>query len=239
MLPQNRTITARFLLLAGMLLASGCDTTDASGPAELSAPLPPKRTKVELVTFDHDIHFARGAKAVAPGEAVGLASFLKSNAIGDNDTVTVGSPDGSSSLAAARQTAVLAALKNFHVHAVATADTAPASGSVRIHVSHAVVTAPRCPDWSKPEADEPTNAPSSNYGCSNEANLAAMVADPTDLIEGKASDKADGVALARGVDLYRSGNLSKTLTANSGYSTSGLSGTGGPGSSGSGGGGGQ
>lgn len=234
MLPQNRIVAARFLLLAGMLLVGGCDTTDASGPAELSDPLPPKRTQVELVTLDYDVHFARGAKTVAAGETAGLSNFLKSNTVGDGDTVTVDSPNGSSSLAAARQAAVLGELKHRHVHAVATAGAVPASDLVRIHVSHAVVTTPHCPDWSKPEADEPTNGPSSNFGCATEANLAAMVADPADLVKGKTSNSADGAALARGVDLYRSGGLAKTLSGNSGYSTSGLSGTSGPASSGNG-----
>ena len=102
-----------------------------------------------------------------------------------------------------------------------------------------MATAPACPDWSKPEADEPDNTTSSNLGCATEANLAAMIANPADLVKPKASTTADGGVLANGVELYRSGKLSKSIGSNSGYSTSGMSGgTGGSGSGGSGGGGG-
>src|SRR6185437_8259047 len=86
---------------------------------------------------------------------------------------------------------------------------------------------PTCPDWTKPEVDEPNNTPSSNQGCATEANLAAMIANPADLVKPKANNATDGFVLARGVELYRAGNLSKTVGANSGYSASGLSGGGG------------
>jgi len=67
----------------------------------------------------------------------------------------------------------------------------------------------------------------------------AVIVNPADLVKPTASTTVDGVVLAHGVELYRSGNLSKSIGANSGYSTSGMTGgTGGSGSGGSSGGGG-
>jgi pilus assembly protein CpaD len=44
----------------------------------------------------------------------------------------------------------------------------------------------------------------SNYGCSVNSNLAAMIADPQDLIHGReAAPVTDAVAAARAVDMYR------------------------------------
>jgi pilus assembly protein CpaD len=234
MTQQSPIPAARLLLLVGMLSLAGCDTGFDS--AEKSDPLPPKHNQVELVTVDHDVNFARGTKSVAPGEIAGLSNFLRDNAVGDGDTVTVDNPKGASSLAAVRQAAVFTELKALHVRAASTPATAQVANAVRIHVTHAVVTAPQCPDWSKPEADNSDNSPSSNFGCATEANLAAIVANPADLAKGRSSTTADGAVLAHGVELYRSGNLSKSLSG-SGYSSSGLSGAGGSGSSGSGGGG--
>jgi pilus assembly protein CpaD len=236
MQPQNRTLTARLFLVVGMLTLAGCDTTSPD-PAEISDARPPKQNRVEFVTLDHDINFARGTRTVAAGEVAGLSNFLRDNAVGSGDTVTVDSAKEASSLAAARQAAVFAELKALHIHAAPAPATTQVANAVRIHVAHAVVTAPQCPDWSKPEADDSDNSPSSNFGCATEANLAAMVANPADLAKGRSSATADGAVLARGVELYRSGNLSKSLSGNSGYSTGGLSGTGGPAASGSGGGG--
>jgi pilus assembly protein CpaD len=228
MTQQNPILAARLLLLVGMLSLAACDTGFDS--AEKSDPLPPKHNQVELVAVDHDVNFARGAKSVAPGEIAGLSNFLRDNAVGDGDTVTVDNPKGASSLTAARQAAVLTELKALHVRAASTPATTQVANAVRIHITHAVVIAPQCPDWSKPEADNSDNSPSSNFGCATEADLAAMVANPADLAKGRVSGTADGAVLARGVELYRSGKLSNTLSGKGGDSTNGA---------GSGGGGGQ
>jgi pilus assembly protein CpaD len=231
-MPQNR-IYAPFLMFVGILSLAGCDTqtpmpSEGRGPAEISEQLPPKQTHVELVALDHDVDFARGTRTVTASEVAGLSNFLKDNAVGEGDSVTVAGSNTASALTAARRAAVLAELNRLHIHAMPATVTAPVSNAVRVHVDHVVVTAPSCPDWSKAEADNPDNTTSSNFGCATETNLAAMVANPADLAKGRPSGTADGEALARGVELYRSGNLSKTLSANSGYSTSGLSGTSGP-----------
>jgi pilus assembly protein CpaD len=243
-MPQNRIHAAAFLMFVGILLLVGCNTStpmpsEGRGPAEISKELPPKRTRVELVALDHDVDFARGSKTVTASGVAGLSNFLRDNAVGEGDSVTVAGPNTASALTAARRAAVLAELNMLHVHAVPATVTAPVSSAVRVHVDHVVVTAPQCPDWSKPEADNPDNTSSSNFGCATEANLAAMVANPADLARGRPSGMADGEALARGVELYKSGNLAKTLSGSSGYSTSGLSGTGGSAASGSGSGGGS
>jgi pilus assembly protein CpaD len=216
---QNRTAATRLLPLAGILLIAGCNT-DAPTATGWSDPVPLKLSKVDVITLEHNVYFTGGVKTIAAGEIAGLTHFLKDNAVADGDTVTVNSPGGSPSLAAKRQAAVLAELRTLHVRAVPAATTGPQADAVRVRVGHAIVTPPRCPDWSKPEDDNSTNSPSSNFGCATEVNLAQMVADPADLVTGKSSGAADGVAMARGVELYRSGALSKTL-ASSGSTSSG------------------
>lgn len=63
----------------------------------------------------------------------------------------------------------------------------PAAGSLRVVVSRAKATVPGCPSWrDRTEADF-TGGLSDNYGCAVESNLAAMVADPRDLVEGHAT----------------------------------------------------
>ncbi len=235
-MPHTPTMPMRWLLLVGMLLVSGCGT---NAPAETgwSDPVPLKQNKVEFVNLDYDVHFAPRSKAPAAGEVDGLSAFLKESAVGDGDTLTVAGP-GTSMLAAQRKAAVLADLNHRHIRAVAATDSGVASDAVQVRVGRAVVTAPRCPDWSKPEADNSTNSPSSNFGCATESALAMMVADPADLVRGKPTGPADGAVLARGAEMYRSGGLAKSLASSSGYSSSGLSGGSGSGG-GSGGGGGQ
>jgi pilus assembly protein CpaD len=233
---RGRAVTLRIVAVAGMLLIAGCSPNpnpELAGPAPLSVQPPSPRIQVQLTSSDHDIFFARGAKKLTATQATGIMNFLEASKIGEGDSVTV-EGSGASSLTAARQAAVVGELKRLGIDAAPGMDTKLAADSVRIHADHAIAAAPPCPNWSKPEADEPNNTPSSNYGCATEANLAAMIANPADLVKPKASAAADGFVLAHGVELYRSGALSKSIGANSGYNTSGLSGTGGGGSGGGG-----
>lgn len=238
---QSQAVIARLAAAVGVLLIAGCNPNpnpELTGPAPLSVQAPPKRIQVQLASFDHEIFFARGAKGLTSAQVAGLVHFLNANEIGEGDSVTV-EVAGGSPLTAARKAAVMGELKQLGIDAASRKDAKLAVDAVRVHADHAVATAPACPDWSKPEADEPDNTTSSNLGCATESNLAAMIANPADLVKPKASAIADGGVLANGVELYRSGKLSKSIGSNSGYSTSGMSGgTGGSGSGGSGGGGG-
>lgn len=65
-----------------------------------------------------------------------------------------------------------------------TAGDAP-SGAIRVVVSRSIASVPGCPDWKgKSEADFQGGL-SYNYGCATNGNLAAMVANPEDLVQGR------------------------------------------------------
>src|SRR3546814_14290905 len=70
----------------------------------------------------------------------------------------------------------------------------------------------RSPDWSTKSSINFNNATSSNYGCATNSNLAAMVADPNDLIKGATDTRNDTAAATRPVRTYRE----KTQTGASG-----------------------
>lgn len=99
----------------------------------------------------------------------------------------------------------------------AAAGAAP-QGSVRLIVRRATARVPGCPDWSgKTETDMNLGA-GSNFGCGVNGNLAAMVANPEDLVRGQSTDSDLRTATSnRAISTYRdkaptgSGDL-KTLT---------------------------
>lgn len=66
---------------------------------------------------------------------------------------------------------------------VASGDLQP--GSARIVIARSRASVKGCPDWSGSSDATLENGLSANYGCANNANLAAMVADPEDLIKGR------------------------------------------------------
>lgn len=77
-------------------------------------------------------------------------------------------------------------------------------GMVRIVVSRARASVPNCPDWSVASQPNYNNRSSSNYGCADSINLAAMVANPQDLVHGRAGPaSSDGSTGAKAVLMYR------------------------------------
>lgn len=70
-------------------------------------------------------------------------------------------------------------------------DAAPVSGSelqpgqARVAITRSRATVPGCPDWSATSDASLGNGISPGYGCANNSNLAAMVANPEDLIKGQ------------------------------------------------------
>ncbi|WP_374524285.1 CpaD family pilus assembly protein [Sphingopyxis sp.] len=96
------------------------------------------------------------------------------------------------------------------------------SGYVRVVVTRASAQVPGCPDWSSKSSINFNNATSSNYGCATNSNLAAMVADPNDLIKGNRATVNDPNSATRAIKTYRekpqtgAGELKDTATSNSG-----------------------
>ena len=76
-------------------------------------------------------------------------------------------------------------------------------GSARVVVSRMTASVPGCPTWE----DEVVGAPertSTNFGCATNSNLAAMVADPSDLVLGQTrSGGGDPAAVNKAIEAYR------------------------------------
>lgn len=69
-------------------------------------------------------------------------------------------------------------------------------------VADGTAAVPNCPNWRSAELPE-GSATSSNYGCATNANLAAMVANPEDLIHGHPYDGAGTDVAVRSVKEWR------------------------------------
>lgn len=59
---------------------------------------------------------------------------------------------------------------------------------IRMSFERNVAVGPDCPDWSQNMAKDRENVPFSNYGCATQKNLAAIIANPRDLIEPRGHD---------------------------------------------------
>ncbi len=78
------------------------------------------------------------------------------------------------------------------------------SAPLRLSYLQFVAIPPDCPDWSENIGRDPQNMPYPNMGCATQRNLAAMVANPEDLVASARRDAASGRAPRRGVgQIYR------------------------------------
>ncbi|MEO1488892.1 MAG: CpaD family pilus assembly lipoprotein, partial [Pseudomonadota bacterium] len=77
-------------------------------------------------------------------------------------------------------------------------------GTARVVITRSKASVPGCPDWSKQSDLNLLNATSPNYGCSVNGNLAAMIANPEDLLEGQKGDAGSLIGPANNaINAYR------------------------------------
>ena len=76
-------------------------------------------------------------------------------------------------------------------YGIIVSDTAPTTegflqpGQARVVITRTTAEVPGCPDWSAKSDMNYNNATSPGYGCAVNSNMAAMIADPEDLLEGQ------------------------------------------------------
>ena len=172
----------------------------------------PKRNSVKWISFEHEVRFAAG-DVLSDGERERLQAFLARHKAGHGDDVMVGADGARTSnreilSAARREAAVLGEFRDLVLRPHMMPDVPAASawtGGIKVVLGRFVVVPPKCPDWSKPSDGDPNNTVSSNFGCATATNLGLMVADPADLVGGRAPGPAAGAVGARLYRAYREG----------------------------------
>jgi pilus assembly protein CpaD len=180
--------------------------------AEWSTVEAPKNVRVDWVRFDHSVAFNGRANGVSEPERRKLAEFVAAVAPRYGDQVVIGTgaavPAANETAARERVSKVAEQLRSMGLRPVLVANepNGPAwDGNVQLLVGRYVVTPPRCPDWTKMGKGDPSNRPTSNFGCASATNFGLMVANPGDIVRGRTMGPADGEAASRSIREYRKG----------------------------------
>jgi pilus assembly protein CpaD len=185
------------ILLALCSSIAACNTSDLAdkGLAAVNVPV--------VTSADYVFDAAAPDGALAPGEADRINGWFQGLGVGYGDTIFV---DGPYADAARGQVAALAAEYGMSVTPGAPVTVgAVQPGAVRVVVSRRRASVPYCPNWSLPSQPNYDNRTISNFGCGVNSNLAAMVANPEDLIHGReGSGVNDTRTGAKAVIFYRS-----------------------------------
>lgn len=164
--------------LAATTLTAGCGTPNR-GLDSVHQPV--------VSRSDYAFDVRTGDDGLMPGERERLAGWLDTLRLGYGDTVAVDDPNGGG-VPAREAVAGVAAHYGLLLSEQAPVTGAPvAPGTIRVVVSRTRAAVPGCPDYSRPSQPDFNVHTASNYGCAVNANLAAMVANPTDLVRGTAN----------------------------------------------------
>lgn len=146
---------------------------------------------------------AAGLTSADSTEAQRLAAWLDSLELGYGDRVSV---DDSAAYAGRSRDVIAAVVARY---GLLLADSAPvttgaiAPGAVRVVVSRNVASVPGCPNWDLPSQPDLHNSTMSNFGCASNRNLAAMIANPEDLVRGANGGASDPRVAAKAIKSYR------------------------------------
>jgi pilus assembly protein CpaD len=142
---------------------------------------------VERTNYAMDVNLD-GYSGIPTVEEGRLSDWFDALDLGFGDRISIDYGDGGSNAAAREDVARLAGL-----HGMVMEETAPVTpgnvvpGTARIVVTRSVASVPNCPNWSKTTEANYNSGTHPNYGCAVNGNLAAMVADPEDLVRGRKS----------------------------------------------------
>lgn len=189
-------VTALLASVGFALSLTACAGTDNRGVESVHQPV------VDRSDYALDVAVSNGR--LVGGERERLAGWFETMKLGYGDRISIDDPDGDGSTARAEIGGVVAGY-GLMLSDQAPVVAAPVSpGVVRVVVSRMRASVPGCPDWSRnPSRDFNANT-SSNFGCATNSNLAAMIANPADLVRGRsAATAADPAVSAKAIDSYR------------------------------------
>jgi pilus assembly protein CpaD len=185
------------LLLAGVALG-GC----ATKPHDLADRGVEAVNTPVVARADYVFDAAAPAGMLAPAEKARLDSWFRGLDLGYGDIIYV---DASGADAARYEVAQVASNFGMMVQPGAPVTSGPVNpGTIRVIVTRTRAEVPGCPNWSVASQPNYNNRTMSNFGCGVNSNLAAMVANPGDLVHGREGTVlVDPYTGMKAVDFYR------------------------------------
>lgn len=160
-----------------------------------------KQPVVERSNYTFDVQSTQSGLSISDQQR--LDGWFEAIELGYGDRVSLDDP-----LASAAVRDAVSELAGRH--GVLLTDGAPVTagasqpGYARVVVTRSTTHVPGCPDWSASSDSNYNNSTSPGYGCATNSNLAAMVANPQDLLEGqKGTGETVIMSSSKAIDAFR------------------------------------
>jgi pilus assembly protein CpaD len=191
--------TVMALLLAGTALGGCWQSPRFKAPFTLANPSERHPIAVRQGEVSLDLAIYPGSAGLNQSQKGQLYAFLSDYKSQSSDRLLIRAPSGGPNETAALRAYedVRAALRRAGVRpAAVTLEPYFANGDpaapLRLSYLQFVALPPDCPDWSEDIGRDPRNMPWPNKGCATQRNLAAMVANPEDLIRPRGETPRSG-----------------------------------------------
>ena len=197
----------RGFCLASVLLAGSCSTEFNKDPDNFDDPVANHPITVEPSYQSLKLSYSGGGLDAATQEH--LDAFVTDYRTHGNGKISISVPGGPGMQQAVTQLADRINEMGVSRDRILVASHDPSAGTqVEVnYISYQAKTAP-CGDWSEDLSSTADNTTAANLGCANQHNIAAMVADPRDLLGPRPMDGADAVRRQTIIGNYETGKVS-------------------------------
>ncbi len=195
-----------------VLIAGSCSVTDDGNlMSEDGAKNHP--IAVEPSFRELKVQFQGGADGMNSEDTAKFDAFLADYRVHGNGSLGISVPGGAASRAAITFFGERAALTGISRDRILVSTHDVAGGDMRVAVNYIAYTAhtQACGDWLENESFTMDNRTPKNFGCSIQQNIAAMVADPRDLLGPGAMGPVDTARRAGVMDHYEKGEVTQAV----------------------------
>jgi pilus assembly protein CpaD len=202
------------LLALGLSALGACASVPAPDGPPVSSYADRHRIEVTQTAERVEIPVASGQDELSPSARASLRAFAGNYLRYGHGALVMSSPSGAANADAASvvaNEARMALVESGVSYAAVAGSTydAAGAGDAPIIVSFAryEAQAPECaPLWEQDLGHQSNNQPWESFGCATQANLAAMVEDPADLLRPRDADPRDSGRRDAVMEAYRNGD---------------------------------
>jgi pilus assembly protein CpaD len=213
---NRHSLAFRSLIVVSMAaLACGCATAGKTKKADETPKLPTEQWSIRIDPTQDEILLAEHDSGLSDAQARAVSDLVERWRDAGGGPITIKEPSGGAGESYRSVAAVQEALESLGVSPdqirIAGYDPDGRAGApLMVGFTRYVAKGPECGrDW-KSYTNTFENKPNNNFGCANTANIAAMIANPRDLIAPRDSDPSDAERRETVLTKYRAGQITSS-----------------------------
>jgi pilus assembly protein CpaD len=199
----------RLTSLAALLLAGSCAAPSENGPT-YSDPGANHPIAVEPSYRSLKLPFSATDAGLMPDDAARFNDFVSKYLAGGNGALSITAPPGGEAAIGyfGERLASMGVPRNHIL--VGTRQQGDTDARVELGYMAYTARVENCTnDWPTDWSDTWDNAPTANFGCAVQKNMAAMLADPRDVVEPRPTDAPDATRRAAVIGHYDKGEATQ------------------------------